>query len=288
MKIIQSFSQFDEGSPYMIGIQNKYDPKLNFYSFLLSYLTLNKYYGGVTMHTNKMGYESIVKFIPYDKIKIFENNNKDFTLWNKYKLDIMRQYDEDIIHVDSDVFLFDNIFREFIDNDNYDLIVQDIISKDKNFVQDFCYDNESTLVREKILDIKKYDGRCVSCGVFGMRNTFKNLYFEAIDIMHFNMKKNIFKNVMTPVMILEELTAYMIANMHDLKIYDVLPHDLVVKHGVRAVGDKVKYTHMWFNTKFSERNIKLMKNKIKKDFPDQYHLIERFETDVLDKKLVGI
>ena len=45
MKIIQSYAQFEEGSPRAYGDKEK--NLLGFYSFLLSYLTLNKYYGKI-------------------------------------------------------------------------------------------------------------------------------------------------------------------------------------------------------------------------------------------------
>lgn len=52
MKIIQSFAEFEEGTPHLDD-ENVDKKSLNFYSFLLSYLTINKYHGSVTMYCNQ-------------------------------------------------------------------------------------------------------------------------------------------------------------------------------------------------------------------------------------------
>jgi len=135
----------------------KHDPRLNFYSFLLSYLTLKKYHGSVTMYTNQSAHRSLIKHIPYDNIVLMENKNK-FDFWNKYKLDAM----------------------------------------------------------------EKVNG-------------------------------------------------------------DVIPYNLVLKYGLNRASDISKYTHMWFDSKFDSKNIGLLKNKVRKEFPDSYHLIEKYDRDIMRK-----
>lgn len=280
MRIIQSFAQFDEGSPYMIGRKN--NPLLNYYSFLLSYLTLNKYAGDVTMFCNQKAYNSFIKYIPYDNLEIRENDN-NFVLWNGYKIDVMKSINEDFIHVDSDVFIFNKLFEKYKNDPNYQLIIQDIIPKKTNAALTYYYDNEEFLKNNvKGLD-NKYDGRCVSCGVFGMKTNMQGKYYELYDFIYDKVKNKELKSLHATNMILEEMTAYLTAISNNFNIYDVLPHDLVLKYGLGSTANRLKYTHMWFNSKFNTKYVNLVKNKIKKEFPDQYHLVEKFDRDVFKK-----
>ena len=280
MKIIQSFAQFDEGSPYMQN-NNKRNIYLNFYTFLLSYLTLKKYYGSVTMYCNQQAYDTFIKYIPYDEIIIKENKN-DMDFWNVYKIDIMKLQNEDFIHVDSDVFIFNDLFSKFI-NGNHDMIVQDIIPPSENFVKKFFWDNYSYLTNGNLSLSTSYDNRCVSCGTFGMKKHMLNKYFYIFDIIHNAMKENKLKSNNCQTMILEELMAYLTALKYNNKIYDVLPYDLVLKHGVKKVGDIKKYTHLWTNSKFRNDIIFKVKKRIKKDFPKKYDLVEFYDKNIISK-----
>ena len=75
MKIIQTYYQIDKKT----DTKNFNDSNiylLNFYSLLLSYLTIKKLYGNVEIYSNKLAYDKILKYIPYDNnIIIDENNN---------------------------------------------------------------------------------------------------------------------------------------------------------------------------------------------------------------------
>jgi hypothetical protein len=63
MKIVQS---------YIINSTQDLNDN-SFYIILLSYLNLKKLYGNVTMYCNKIAYENIIKYIPFDEIIIMEN-----------------------------------------------------------------------------------------------------------------------------------------------------------------------------------------------------------------------
>ena len=281
MKVIQSFALFDEGSPYMQNDNNKRNVYLNFYTFLLSYLTLKKHYGKVIMYCNQQAYDTFIKYIPYDEVIIKKNKNgMDF--WNVYKIDIMKLQNEDFIHVDSDVFIFDNLFDEFI-NGNHDMIVQDIIPPNENFVKDFFWDNYSFLTNGNLSFSLKYDNRCVSCGVIGMKKEALKNYLYAVDILYNAMENNKLKSLIAKTMILEELTVYLIALKYNYKMYDVLPYNLVLKHGVRKVGDIKKYTHLWTNSKFQNGIVDKIKNKIKKDFSEKYNLVKFYDENIYNK-----
>ena len=65
MKIIQTFAIFDEVSPYLTNKRNFEYVYLNFYSFILSYITIKKIYGPITMICNQEAYDAFIKYIPY-------------------------------------------------------------------------------------------------------------------------------------------------------------------------------------------------------------------------------
>lgn len=273
MKIIQSFAKLNVGNVYLDKL-NKYDNDfkigsetyLLFYSFLLSYLTLKKYCGSVTMYCNRDAYESFIKYIPYDEIILKENKYDSLKFWSVYKIDVIEEQTEDFIHVDSDVFIFDDIFRPFINNSNYDLIVQnifdiDIINKDK-WMYNIC-------------PIEKFDNKSFLCGVIGFNNiTHKDKYIENT----IKVKKLIEDNLVVgnPVFTIEELTLYLTKINYDLTYYDILPYE-DIKQSIHKSGEKNKYTHMWFSSKYTKENIELIKNKIKIDFPEYYQIVENYD-----------
>lgn len=278
MKIIQSFAAFDEGSPYLRKGDKKNNILLNFYCFLLSYLTLNKYYGNITMYCNNKAYDLFIKHIPYDEIIIKENKN-DFENWNLYKIDSMRLVNDDFIHIDSDVFIFDDLFKPFIENENYKIIIQDVLSEKRNIISNYFNDNKEYYNN---VGFNNYDKRCFSCGTFGMKLSIQSDYFEHVDkIIRYMDKINFHSPIKT--MVYEELTAYLIwfNKKEKWDYYDILSYDVIDKYGVEDSGNKFKYTHMWFNSKFKDENIALIKNKIKIDFPNQYHLVEKYDKDIM-------
>jgi len=274
MKIIQSFAEFDEGTVYLTNDKRSMT-YLSFYSFLLSYLTLKKYYGSVTMFCNQKAYDSFIKYIPYDEIKIFENNNS-FEFWSYYKVDTIKRMKEKFIHVDSDVFLFDDLFSPFMDSRKYDVIVQDIIPARINAATHFVNDNKEFLLENNIIDHNNYDGRCFSCGTIGMTPKVITEYVNICDLLKSAYQKNILKNVNPLGMILEELSFYLLTLNKKLRLYEVLPHDEILEHGIEKTGDIRKYTHLWFNNKYRPQIIQAIKLKVKKEFPEYGELIDKY------------
>jgi len=285
MKIIQSFAQFDEGSFYLEGKQDINKKYLNFYSFLMSYLTLQKYYGSVTMFCNQKAYDSFIKHIPYDKVKILENQN-DFKFWSYYKVDAMRTMKEKFIHVDSDVFIFDDLYAPFIKTRKYDVMVQDIIPERTNACGWFVKYNKEFLEENNIIDYDIYDNRCFSCGTLGITPKLIPEYIALCDTLMKAYLENKLINANPVGMILEELSLYIFTLNKKLRVHEILPHADILEHGIEKAGDLRKYTHMWFGNKFKPQIIKAIKLKIEKDFPDSYHLIEKYEGDVLNKEVL--
>jgi hypothetical protein len=275
MKVIQSFAQFDEGSPY---VMKNGSLEVNFYAFLLSFLTLKKHYGLVTMHCNKNAYKSLVRHIPYDEI-VFRENDHGFKYWNLYKVDSIMNTKGNVVHVDSDVFIFNPVLDPFMYGMS-DGIVQDLVpfENNKNFSGEFVPDNENVLKYNNIFDSDLYDGRCFSCGVLGISEELKKPYLHMVNTLKHGVESGLLYSRYAYVgSLCEELAFYLLSLQHNSKIHQVLPYDLVVKYGQGEAANRVKYTHLWFNSKFKKVNVDKIKEKVKKEFSESYYLIEEFE-----------
>jgi hypothetical protein len=220
------------------------------------------------MYCNRKAYDTFIKYIPYDEIILKENRHTQ-KFWSAYKLDIIDDINEDFIHVDSDVFLFNDLFKPFIDNTDYDIMVQ------------FVFDNHSqnqSYFYNNICPIELYDFRAFTCGVLGMRLNVKDSYIQDTNKVFEMINNNTIPgNNFSFGFVLEELTLYLNAIKNKLKWYDVIPENDIMTLGLNESCEKHKYTHMWFDSKFKETNVNLIKNKIKKEFPTYYNYVDEYE-----------
>lgn len=296
MKIIQSFSQFDDGYYYTKNILNGSEIYLLFYTFLFSFLTLKKYYGAVTMYCNKKAYDTFIKYIPYDEIIIKENKYTS-KYWSAYKLDIISEQIEPFIHVDPDVFIFDDLFKEYINNqDKYDLIIQFVDTNNFNVT----YNKDNMYIYNDVCNIEKYNpilknnqliGNNFSAGVVGMNMKVKDAYIQDTTKVYNKMKNSNLKKMMVGWM-LEELTLYFTATRNDFKWYSLFGEieKSISSSKFNVIGSIKKwrnynYTHLWWDKKFIKENIIFIKNKIKRDFKGQYYLIEEYEKYISNKEI---
>jgi len=284
MEIIQSFAKYEKGSPYIEKRKSKVDYfYLNFYSMLLSYITLQQQYGSVTMFCDKAAHDSLIKYIPYDNIEIVENQN-DFLMWSKYKLDIMKLIGGDFIHVDQDVAIFDDFYKPFIDG-KCDVLIQDVISRKSNFTKPFINENLDYFKGTNIFT-KSYDGQGFSCGSVGLRKNVQELYFTGIDILYKSMLDFGLNNLDFAAMILEETLLYLITIENDLNYHHILEQKDVDELGILHAGDKIGYLHFWASTKFKQQYLVEIRNKILIDHSNFSEHILRFEREVLRNKPV--
>jgi hypothetical protein len=233
------------------------------------------------MFCNYTAYDSFIKYIPYDEVIIKENRN-DIKFWTAYKMDCMKSVDDDLIHVDPDVFIWDDIFRNFIEG-HYDVMVQDILPADKNKLKKFVEENLEFFIDSKILT-KPYDGCCASCGVLGMRKNMQEYYFAGVDVMRKAIENIGADRIEYPSIILEELLVYLIAVENDFKLFEILPHELIIKFGVDNVGSMFNYTHVWMRHKYRKKVIDEIKRKILFEFSEYQNLVLKYESDVLINK----
>ena len=280
MKIIQSFAQFEEGSPYLDSQRKSEYVYLSFYVFLLSQATIRKHVGPITMFCNQQAYNSFFKYIPYNNIVIMENKNP-FLMWAKYKIDVMKTIGDDFIHVDSDIMVDRNIFTPFI-NGECDVLIQDVVPFKKNLIKSFGFENKDFLAETLILT-KPYDGRCFSCGTLGINKSSQEYYFAGIDVLYDAMVKVGIENVDMPTLLLEEQLLYYIAIENNFNFKTIIPDELIAKYGILEGGAEVGYRHFWALHKYRKIFIDYIRKRLFYEFPTHYSILLRYEHEVLSK-----
>lgn len=285
MEIAQSFILVEGETPYSKKRRKKfkYDPKLNFYSYLLSYLTIRERYGPIKMYCNQYAYDEFMKYIPYDEFHIIESINKSNfdKFWSIDKVNVLSKLNPPYIHIDGDVIIMnDELLKPFI-NGEHDIICQNF-EDTKVTIHYNVYTKKfnSLLESTQILGEDFENSTPVNCGVIGVSTKeindeivkrSKNLY-EII-------KKNHTKDVDGSFPIyLEQYVIGTVINDNKLDVYEVLDSDLINKIGIFELGNKVKYTHLWGNSKF--KYISYLKNSVKVRYPEYYNYIEKFEKNI--------
>lgn len=129
MKIIQLY--YPSPSELNVNVET-------FRKYFLSFLLLKETYGKVTMKCNKLGYEAVVKYIPYDDIIIEEIDDKIYEL---VKCKALSSFNEPILYVDVNVLLYVNVLETHMTINEY------LFYNDKLETNIFGVKNPSTLLR---------------------------------------------------------------------------------------------------------------------------------------------
>jgi len=202
-------------------------------------------------------------------------------MWAKYKIDVLKTINDDFIHVDSDVFLGEDLFKPFI-NGECDVLVQDVVTHSENKAKDFGFDNKEFLANTLILT-KPYDGRCFSCGTLGINKTAQEYYFAGIDVLYDAMLNIGLEKIKMPTLLLEEQLLYYITIENEFRFNTIIPDELVQKYGVLDGGDMIGYLHFWMRVKYKRFVIDKIRRKIFFDYPNHYETILKYERDVLSQ-----
>lgn len=125
MKIIQSFwaGNIEKATKDSYGWLH---PKYNWMSWILSANQLNKFYD-VELYTDKLGYEILIQKLqlPYSKVHVVLDDLNTYhpDLWALAKIKAYSLQQEPFLHVDGDVFIWDQFPEEF---SNAELIAQNL------------------------------------------------------------------------------------------------------------------------------------------------------------------
>lgn len=231
------------------------------------------------MFCNKKAYDSMLRYIPYPTFEFMENDNK-FLMWSKYKLDVMKIIDDDFIHTDPDVALFEKVLDPFIDG-KCDVLVQDILPFKDNSLKSFVFDNIDFLADTLILT-KPFDGGAMSCGTVGVNKYAQEYYFAGIDILYEAMLEFGTKKINYPTGVLEEQLLYLLSVENDFSVHEIVPYELM-RDDVIKVGYDYGYLHFWGELKFKRMFIEIMRRRIFFDYPNYFEIILKYESEVLSQ-----
>ena len=292
MKYVQSIWS----KPSLINpdkVDNSLDVKFfykNLYSYLMSVLFLKKY-GKVELYCDEKSYEHY-SILPYDKIHIidFEEDgvSEKFWIWSKIK--VHELMDEPYIHVDGDVFLFKDIFKDVFKK--HTAVVQSVENK-YNMGMSFHNTYEKSLDGiEKIpidIDWNKYGLTAYNCGVVGFSNMeVKNEYVHlAKKSLQLASKHHDFGSIRKKYdglfLLIEQSLLYLVLSDNNIKPFEVLCENEInrrIKIGLNwmDIGNKIGYAHYWGLTKYNDDTILRIKKRIKNYFPEYYYIIEKIES----------
>ncbi len=296
MNIIQSFYQIDRKICYQYGNHND-NYLINYYSMLLSYITLKKLYGKVTVYCNSFAYEKLLKFIPYDDVVLeeidFITEGNYNTEWGMLKFHVFEKQTEPFIHLDTDVFLFKDLLSEFIDGD-YDGIIQSYDFADEIYGA-FYRSNREKLIRHRLIDDEKTSkliqnfGECAGYnnGVVGFKNMeFLKKYIERAREYNWLINRNAFSDVNHQTIIFEQFNLLHTGLQDNVKMYEIIPYSLVKETDFNTAGNKIGYTHLLSGNKYVGYFVMLIREKIKKQYPEYVQYLEEFEKTIVDANII--
>lgn len=255
MKIIQSYKQL-----------NEIRPELNFYPFLLSFLTLKKYYNfDVIMFCDSDSY-NFIKYIPYDKIVILP---KDIN----YKLNILKniKVEETFIYVEPTISIFSNIFDNYISN-KYDILVKCVSQKISLGPSFFVNKNKKFLYDNNIC--KNYNEKYFDTDIIGMNYNFKHKYIENVNKIINSMDALNGTYIYYKDLILDELTTYLTYINNNFSCYKIINDNDLINLLNKEIF--IKYNYAYFN----RFNVNDIKNEIKLNFKNNFNLIEAYENNL--------
>lgn len=270
----------------------------NFIYYLFSALLVKKHGHTIELFCSENVKEKY-SLIPYDKIHIvdFDNDNIDPKYWIYAKIKTYSLISEPFIHIDGDVFLFNDMIGKNFTN-KFDLIVQSVedenilIFDDYNsFYKSYHEPLESTPIStiiESNIDWYKYNLNAFNCGVVGFNNMkFKDFYVKEITTLLRNISKLDLnfsdEKYMSIMLILEQALLYYFTKENNIKYYDIISFNEIKKrlNNWFAIAEEIGYCHMWGQSKYKPKVITAIKNNINNNFPKYKNIINNFENKFL-------
>lgn len=237
MKIIHSFYANDNASIYGLF--------LHISCYALSCLYAKRAGFEIELHCNKKAFD-FFKDIPYDNIIIdLDNIKEDLQIPDEFyaftKFIVMKEQPLGNIHIDGDVFLINENFKDLLKFDEYDVIVQSIENMNNGY--GYLWEGSSKSFSE--CEYPEWADRiCNSmynCGVIGFNNQeLKDYYFDMYWKMIDRYKENGIKRFdSVPDIIIEQ---QFLKDYCEYKGYNVKL--LLDTDDIQGSAKKLKYSHL--------------------------------------------
>lgn len=220
----------------------------NLWMFGLSVAYIKKLGFEIVLHTDKIG-KDIFGILPYDEIYLtLENNDSYSRFWASGK--ILAQEAEPLgsIHIDGDVFLKSEYFKDYLNFKEYDIICQNTETPHTIEVYATIY-NE--IIKSIDLLPTYFNGGCLSainCGLIGFNNQkLKDEYIVGYKYMLKKLSENdnfitqIYKNeLLTTDLILEQYWLGMLIDNYKFNKKTIFPDTSIIAERSLEIG----YTHL--------------------------------------------
>jgi hypothetical protein len=259
-------------------------PEFNWMSWALSCLQLRKFYDKVELFTNKLGKEILIDLLelPYTKVHLIQDEDIDFPegLWAYAKLHTYSLQNSPFIHVDGDVFIWEQL-RNISEHEQ--LIVQNIEDTDyyyrsiysKLIETGFKFPKEI----QQILDSNK-PFKAINAGIVGGRDL--DFFGEYTRIAHELIQNNIEKLSLIDKQkfnfIFEQHLFYCMAQQKNLVIKSQLD-DIVTNMNYAelinfpGLSKQSNYLHIVGNYKKSIDICIQLAKQLRQNYPNHYYNI---------------
>lgn len=255
--------------PYRIDKYKKIAEFNNKEDFILSWKTSvklsKKFFKNVILITDNWAWENLFKELnlPFTDVQMFSDEiNIDTKLWSISKAYAIKTMKTPFLHIDSDVYIWKKLKKEFL---NADLLVQseeNIKSRDQYLLYHSTYwdYNNSFIKSNKYLDDFNPNERDIyafNCGVIGGNNVkFLHDYADnMIEIFNiYNKRKEKIEKL--SVAFLEQTLLLMMAEKNNINV------EFLIKDGIK----QDYYTHLAGGTKRNKKIMEYLKIKYESTF----------------------
>lgn len=258
----------------------------NFIYFFLSALLIKKLGHTIDLYCDKESYE-LYSNIPYDNINIvnFNDDNIDPQYWIWSKIKTQKLINEPYIHIDGDVFFFEDIIKNNLKNEKF--IVQSIENEETMkwcFFDTYLKDINiiASIISDKNIEWYKYGMQAYNCGVIGFNDmSLKNIYITKMEEILKNLDVSSKLYRYNPIfMVIEQAMLYYLMKENNEKPFEVLKYEDIIKFDCDydLLGKKMGYAHLLGHVKDKPETAKKVKNKLFKLFPETKKIIKNVES----------
>lgn len=272
MKLISSYDNYPiENNRW--GLGNKFEDTLIMTS--LSLLYASQHYDVTFYTTDKM--KKILNFLPVN-IKVFDKKfNYPEDTWVESKFYAMSKQTKPFIHIDTDVFLYKEIFNKYKNSP--------VIIERPEMGEDFLphYPPQLNFWNDYVLkDHQKWDKNLnysFNCGTLGfndmnLKDDFIKSYYNLKE--EFNKNKKAYriykKRGSEPCIVLEQYNLASLCKKSNIKVDFILPYSN--RKTQSEAAKQIGYTHLSGNVKYNKDIIKRIHQRFKINFPSQYKKLQ--------------
>lgn len=264
---------------------------VNYYSWALSCLQLRKYYPAVELYTDNIGKEILVDKLklPYTNVvEVLDDlNSYDSVFWALGKLYTYGLQNTAFLHVDGDVFIFDEFSSALASSQ---LIAQNIETNTPACQSEFSSNWDLLKFRPdyfKDLQLQSFTN-CCNAGIFGGRNIpfIKNYVKEFFSVLEQN--KHFIVNTSVQVdaghinVVLEQVLLYLYAQHCGEKVTYLFGDMEGMPDGIGfidAAKNNQNYVHCFGHYKTTWTSYAQVEDTLRKMYPMYYELVNKLIAD---------